>query len=116
MRPAPKVLGVLAALSGAMAVSAGAYGAHGAHGDAAEWLKTGAHYQLVHAVAALVAIGQPVGAFAGWCFVVGGALFAGTLYAMAFGAPHWLGAVTPFGGLGLIMGWFALAIGAWRGR
>jgi uncharacterized membrane protein YgdD (TMEM256/DUF423 family) len=111
-----RALAVLAALSGAVAVAAGAYGTHGVTGDPAEWLKTGAHYQLVHAVAVLALVGRPLGQFAGWCFVAGGALFAGTLYAMALGAPHWLGAVTPFGGLGLIMGWFALAIGAFRAR
>ena len=50
----------LAGLSGAMAVAAGAFGAHGASGEAAEWLKTGGHYQLIHAVAALVAAGLAV--------------------------------------------------------
>jgi len=53
-----RIVAVLAALSGAVAVAAGAFGAHGASGAAAEWLKTGAHYQLVHAVAALVAVGM----------------------------------------------------------
>ena len=47
---------LLAGLSGAIAVGAGAFGAHGASGEAAEWLKTGGHYQLIHAVAALVAL------------------------------------------------------------
>ncbi|WBO21191.1 DUF423 domain-containing protein [Sphingomonas abietis] len=111
-----RTLGVLASLSGAVAVVAGAYGAHGASGVAAEWLKTGSHYQLIHAVAALVAIGRPAGRLAGWCFIGGGGLFAATLYAMAFGAPHWLGAVTPLGGMGLIIGWLALAVGAGRSR
>src|ERR1700761_8051742 len=104
-------LAVLAALSGACAVIAGAYGAHGASGLAADWLKTGSHYQMVHAVAALVALGRPLGRVAGWGFVGGSAVFAGTLYAMAFGAPHWLGAVTPLGGLAMILGWCALALG-----
>jgi uncharacterized membrane protein YgdD (TMEM256/DUF423 family) len=108
------LLAVFAALSGAAAVIAGAYGAHGASGPAAEWLKTGSHYQLAHAIAALVAIGRPWGRPAGWCFVVGGAVFAGTLYAMAFGAPLWLGGITPLGGLVLIAGWLALAMGVWR--
>jgi len=107
-------LAVVAALSGAVAVIAGAYGAHGAHGPAVEWLKTGSHYELIHAVAALVAIARPLGRVAGWCFVGGGALFAGTLYAMAFGAPLWFGAITPLGGLAMIVGWVALAAGAWR--
>ena len=41
-------LGILAALSGAVAVAAGAFGAHGAGERAAELLRTGGHYQLVH--------------------------------------------------------------------
>lgn len=105
---------MLAALSGALAVAAGAYGAHGAGGEAAEWLKTGSHYQLAHAIAAFAVAARPAGRLAGWLFVAGGAVFGGTLYAMALGAPHWLGAVTPIGGLGLIVGWLALAAGALR--
>jgi uncharacterized membrane protein YgdD (TMEM256/DUF423 family) len=99
-----------AALSGAVAVTAGAFGAHGAHGSAAEWLRTGATYQLVHAAAALAAERGARGRLAGWLLVGGAALFAGTLYAMALGAPRWLGAVTPVGGFGMIAGWVALAL------
>jgi uncharacterized membrane protein YgdD (TMEM256/DUF423 family) len=96
----------LAALSGAVAVIAGAFGAHGAVGEAQQWLKTGGEYQLVHAVAAFAARGYPKVA----ALLLGGSiLFAGTLYAMALGAPHWLGAVTPLGGLGMIAGWGLLA-------
>jgi len=104
------MLGVLAALSGAVAVAAGAFGAHGAEGKAAEWLRTGGQYQLIHAVAALVALRLEARG-AGWLFVAGGAVFAGTLYAMALGAPRWLGAVTPLGGAALIAGWLWLAWG-----
>ena len=108
-----RALAVLAALSGAVAVAAGAYGAHGASGAPADWLKTGSHYQMVHAVAALAFAGRRWGGIAGWCFVGGAAVFAGTLYAMALGAPPWLGAVTPLGGLAMIVGWLLLAGGAW---
>jgi uncharacterized membrane protein YgdD (TMEM256/DUF423 family) len=105
---------ILAALSGAIAVAAGAFGAHGASGDAAKWLRTGGQYQLIHAVAALVAarMGAVVPA---WLFVVGAAIFAGALYAMALGAPRWLGAITPIGGTALIIGWLWLAWHALRG-
>ena len=102
------ILGILAALSGAIAVAAGAFGAHGAYGPAVEWLKTGGHYQLIHAVAALVALRMDARGPA-WLFVVGAAVFAATLYAMALGAPRWLGAITPIGGLLLIGGWVWLA-------
>ncbi len=102
------MLGILAALSGALAVAAGAFGAHGAEGKAAEWLRTGGLYQLVHAVAALAALRLDARGPA-WMFVASGAVFAGTLYLMALGAPRWLGAVTPIGGAFLIAGWLWLA-------
>ena len=102
---------ILAALSGAIAVGAGAFGAHGASGEAAEWLKTGAHYQLVHAVAALVGLRLEARGPA-WLFIAGGAIFGGTLYLMALGLPRWLGAITPIGGVLLIGGWLWLA---WSG-
>lgn len=102
------ILGILAALSGAIAVAAGAFGAHGASGTAAEWLKIGGQYQLIHAVAALIALRMKARG-AAWLFVAGGAIFAGSLYLMAVGAPRWLGAVTPIGGVLLIGGWLWLA-------
>lgn len=99
---------VLAALSGAMAVAAGAFGAHGASGQAAEWLRLGGQYQLVHAVAVLAAA-QMGARGPGWLLLAGAAVFAGTLYLMALGGPRWLGAVTPIGGTLLIAGWLWLA-------
>ena len=104
---------LVAALSGALAVGAGAFGAHAASGDAAEWLKTGAQYQLIHAVAALVAVRMEARAPA-VLFVAGGLVFAGTLYLMALGMPRWLGAITPIGGAALIGGWLWLAWHAGR--
>jgi uncharacterized membrane protein YgdD (TMEM256/DUF423 family) len=110
----------LAALSGLLAVGAGAFGAHAITDlKAQDWLKTGAHYQLIHSVAALVALSlarsglermQTVASL----FLGGGLIFAGTLYAMALGAPRILGAVTPIGGLGLMAGWSLLAWQAYR--
>ena len=52
------MIGVLAALSAAVAIAAGAFGAHGAaKPQAAEWLRTGGLYQLIHAVGALAIMG-----------------------------------------------------------
>ena len=48
---------------------------------------------------------------AGWLLAAGIVLFSGSLYALALGAPRSLGAVTPLGGLALILGWIAFAIG-----
>ncbi len=98
------MIGVFAALSAALAVAAGAFGAHGASSPlAAEWLRTGAFYQLVHAVAALAIMNNAQGAAT--TLLVGGGIFAVTLYVMALGGPRWLGAVTPIGGTLLIAGW-----------
>ncbi len=107
------------ALLAASAVGLGAFGAHGlaerlaVTPAAAEWWRTATLYLLVHAaaVAVLPAI-EPRGPRL--CLLVGGAVFAGTLYAMALGGPRWLGAVTPVGGLLLIGGWAWLAIGRLR--
>jgi len=107
-------LAALLALSGAVAVIAGAYGTHGASGKAAEWLTTGAHYQMIHAVAGLVLLAKGRGPAA--LLLIGATLFAGTLYAMALGGPRWLGAVTPLGGLAMILGWIWIAIVYLRGR
>ena len=102
-------LAKLAALSGAMAVIAGAFGAHGATGKPAEWLRTGGEYQMVHAVAALLATKIARSPLAAGLLLAGSVLFAGTLYGMALGGPRWLGAVTPVGGFGMIAGWVVLA-------
>jgi len=109
-------LAALLALSGAIAVIAGAYGAHGAAGKAAEWLTTGAHYQMIHAAAGFAILGSGRGRGPAALLLIGAALFAGTLYAMAFGGPRWLGAITPFGGLAMILGWMWLAVVCLRGR
>ena len=113
-RSAADPLAALLALSGAIAVIAGAYSVHGATGKAAEWIVTGAHYQLVHAVAGLAIMAKGRGPAA--LLLIGAAIFAGTLYAMALGGPHWLGAVTPIGGLAMILGWIWLAVRFLRGR
>jgi uncharacterized membrane protein YgdD (TMEM256/DUF423 family) len=104
---------IAAALSGALAVAAGAFGAHGASGVAADWLRTGAQYQMIHAVAALAVLRLEAKGPA-WLFLAGGAIFAVSLYLMALGAPRILGAVTPIGGLLLIAGWLWLAWSARR--
>ena len=98
----------MAALAAAMAIAAGAFGAHAAQGQAADWLKTGSFYLLVHAIA-IVALGR-VPAYISWLLLGGAVLFAATLYAMALGAPRWFGAITPLGGLAMIIGWLLLAL------
>lgn len=106
------MIAALAAISAAIAIGAGAFGAHGAASpQAAEWLRTGGQYQLVHAVAILALIRVPVGGGPLLALLAGSLLFAATLYVMALGGPRWLGAVTPVGGALMILGWL---LAAWQ--
>ena len=119
----------LAGLYGTTAVVLGAFGAHGLRNvvaDAADsadrmrWWETAAQYHLAHALgiglcAWLVSRGPGWPArLAGFSFAIGVAIFSGTLYAMALGAPRFLGAVTPLGGLAMILGWCAVVGAALR--
>ncbi|CAM5600803.1 DUF423 domain-containing protein [Sphingobium scionense] len=107
------MIAVFAALSAALAIAAGAFGAHGASSpQAGEWLRTGGLYQLIHAVAALAVIGVARGAAI--LLLIGAAIFAVSLYAMALGCPRWLGAVTPIGGAMMIGGWLWAALAYWQ--
>lgn len=76
--------------------------------------QTAVQYHAWHALG-LLAIGLSVESTwvkaAGWLLVAGIALFSGSLYALALGAPRGLGAATPLGGLAFILGWIAFAIG-----
>lgn len=114
--PAGGLLG-LAALSAAMAIAAAAFGAHGASSPlTAGWLRTGGEYQLTHAISVLVLARWPGMRSASLMLLVGSLIFAVTLYAMAIGAPLWLGAVTPIGGTLMILGWIWAAWRFFRGR
>ena len=106
------LLGPLAALSAAIAIAAAAFGAHGAEGKAAEWLRTGGLFQLIHAVAVIAILPAARGPAA--LLLAGGAVFGFSLYAMALGGPRWLGAVTPIGGVLMIVGWVWAAWMFWR--
>lgn len=107
------------ALAAALAVGLGAFGAHGlkerlaALAPAAGWWETATLYLLVHAVAVAV-LPASASRLARLSLLLGALVFAGTLYAMALGAPRWLGAVTPLGGTALIVGWVALALDCLR--
>ena len=105
-----------AAVLGLLGVAFGAFGAHGiSDPEAKAWMQTGATYQLAHVLAALLAAGLPRPALgAGAAFLTGTVVFSGSLYAMALGAPRWMGAITPLGGLAFLAGWAMLVIAGAR--
>jgi uncharacterized membrane protein YgdD (TMEM256/DUF423 family) len=104
----------IAAALGFLSVAAGAFAAHGmSEARAQELLRTGSLYGFVHvlavfACALLIQMGAERARLAAPFFLAGVVIFSGSLYAMAFGAPRWLGAVTPIGGLAFLAGWAVL--------
>ncbi|MGP0013957.1 DUF423 domain-containing protein [Pseudomonas sp.] len=115
---------LLAAFFGFTGVALGAFAAHGLKDRlSAEYLAifhTGVTYQLVHALAlfgvALLATHIPgrLVAWAGLSFAIGIILFSGSLYLLTLTGISKLGIITPFGGLGFLIGWFCLGLAAWR--
>jgi uncharacterized membrane protein YgdD (TMEM256/DUF423 family) len=113
------------ALLGALGIAAGAFGAHGLSGrldpQSLDLWETGARYLMYGAFGQIVAgltshaLGRPAG-LAGPTLLAGSLVFSSTLFAMALGAPRWLGAVTPIGGALLIFGLLLVAVSAWRPR
>jgi uncharacterized membrane protein YgdD (TMEM256/DUF423 family) len=99
----------------------GAFGAHALKArlsaDLLALWNTAAQYHLWHALG-MVLVGAcaasiPDGPWlraAGMLLLAGIAFFSGSLYALALGAPKWLGMMTPLGGLAFILGWLALAV------
>lgn len=107
----------ISAVFGFLAVALGAFGAHGLH-DMLEknarlgtW-ETAVLYHLTHAVVLLVlATLRPLRTCAWWLMLAGIVIFSGTLYTLALTNVKWLGAITPVGGVCLLLGWLALAFG-----
>ena len=112
----------LTALIGFTSIVLGALGAHGhvhnvisTNGYLAQW-QTAAHYHQIHSVALLLISLLAVDAQQSTrfrttfiAFITGILLFSGSLYLLAYTSTKWLGAVTPFGGIALMIGWAALA-------
>ncbi len=124
-----RLLLLASAANGFLAVALGAFGAHGLKTRLADlpdvarrlgWWDTASHYHLLHALAlGLLALAvEHVSAAwvgrAGVAMLVGIVLFSGSLYAMTLSGVTALGAVTPLGGLGFLVGWLSFGIGALR--
>ncbi|QRO00309.1 DUF423 domain-containing protein [Archangium violaceum] len=115
---------ILGAASAFISVAAGAFGAHALKtrlsADLLTIFETGARYQMYHSLG-LIAMGllmqlrpNPLLNAAGWAMLAGIVLFSGSLYALALSGVRVLGAITPFGGVGFLVGWVLFALAAWR--
>ena len=108
----------------ALATALGAFGAHAlkAHLSQDKLLvyETAVRYHFIHALG-LLAIGVLLRSMDGellrWSatlLLIGIVLFSGSLYLLTFGAPRFVGIITPIGGLALIAGWILFATTMWR--
>jgi uncharacterized membrane protein YgdD (TMEM256/DUF423 family) len=125
----------IGAALGAAGVALGAFGAHWLPGFLTnlgyadddfirrrEIFETAVRYQMLHALA-IVFVGLALEnrrngwwQCAAWAFLIGVALFSGLLKVLTVAGPQWkwLGMIVPLGGLSMIAGWLAVAIGALR--
>ncbi len=119
-----KVIVALGAVFGFLSVGFGAFGAHALKERLdprmLEVFETGCRYQMYHALA-LVLVGllahlKPQAGFepAAWAMVTGIVLFSFSLYALALSGIKVLGAITPLGGIALLIGWGIFAVRAWQ--
>ena len=121
-----KTVLLTAAVLGGLSVGIGAFGAHALRatleaGGRLETFETAVKYQFYHTLA-LLAIGilmyhlpnKQLG-YAAISMVVGIVIFSGSLYVLCLTGVRWWGAVTPLGGVALIVGWGLLFLGIYRG-
>lgn len=118
---------MIAAVLAALGVGIGAFGAHGLrpHFEANPTLEptfdTASRYHLIHAlglfVAAWVTTRWPgrLASAGVWLLLAGLILFSGNLYVLSIFNVRVMGAVAPFGGAALVLGWLCLGLAAWRG-
>jgi uncharacterized membrane protein YgdD (TMEM256/DUF423 family) len=120
----------LGAVFGGVAVALGAFGAHGlkkiVSTDVFSIFQTGVQYQMYHTLALLVVaivherLSNHWIKWSGYLFSFGILFFSGSLYLVtALKAderpiPAFIGAITPVGGLLLILGWLSFLIGLFK--
>ncbi len=99
-------------------IALGAFGAHALNerlveADQLDNWRTAVRYMVWHALA-LMFVGMlkdrgRASSAQGWCFLIGTALFSGSIFGLALEGPAAvLGPITPLGGLSLMIGWALL--------
>ena len=116
---------LLGSLNAFLSVALGAFGAHGLKSRLSEEMlqtyQTGVNYHMFHAFGLLIVgvVAQLLSNstllnWAGWSMSLGILLFSGSLYLMSVTGVRWLGAITPFGGIGFLVGWLLLAVAIFK--
>ena len=118
---------ILGGINALLAVALGAFAAHGLKGllDPGQLatFRTGVHYQTWHALG-LILIGlvserRPGVRMlwrAGSLILAGIVLFSGSLYLLALTGVPMIGAITPVGGLALLLGWLLFVVAIWKDK
>lgn len=113
---------MIGSILGLLAIAFGAFGAHALESrltaDAMDTYHTGVEYQMYHAIALVLAgiaaahasVDQRQIRLSGIFFIVGVALFSGSLYAVSLLGINSFGIVAPFGGFSMMLGWLFLAL------
>ncbi len=116
---------MIAAILGGLGVASGAFGSHALKASLSERaldiFEVATRYQFIHALAiGWVGILLNQGNLnasrliaAGTAFTLGVLIFSGSLYALSLTNMGILGAITPIGGVAMIIGWICLAAAAW---
>lgn len=107
-----------------LATLSGAFGAHALQArlspERLDIYETAVRYQFFHALGLLAmglaarAIEAPALRWSAVLVVAGIVLFCGSIYALSFGAPRFIGIVTPIGGVALIAGWMVFVVAMLR--
>ena len=117
-----KLFILLASLMGFCSVALGAFGAHALKQKLSPEMlnifEVGARYQMYHALALLFVglsysiLSSQTLFYSGWFFVFGSLIFSGSLYTLALTGIKTFGAITPIGGILLLLGWGCLIFSA----
>ncbi|MAS92150.1 MAG: hypothetical protein CMO55_03045 [Verrucomicrobiales bacterium] len=108
MAPSTKIR--ISALIIFLGIALGAFGAHGLAdrleetGRLDNW-ETATFYHLIHGVAMFLIALSGKRTIGFWWFLAGIILFSGSLYALALTDITKLGAITPLGGIAMLIGW-----------
>jgi len=102
-------------ISAALCVLLGTFGAHGLRDKIEPQLlktwETAVHYQFIHSLALIaVSLSPKSPQLAGYLFLAGNIIFAGSLYAYVLTRIKKFGIITPIGGLAFLFGWIVFAV------
>ena len=114
-----RILLIIGSLFAALSVLLGAFGAHGLKNrlsmEDLAIFETAVRYQMYHALGILLMgvasfyLTEKLVSIPAYFLILGIIIFSGSLFLLVFTNLKWFGAITPIGGLCLMIGWLLLA-------